>query len=94
MIGANAVVLTDIPKNATVVGVPGKVVRIDGKPISHAQELDQSITADPMEQELCKLLHRVIALEKNAGIERAGINILKSCEPKDTPEDKKNETHA
>lgn len=94
MIGANAVVLTDVPKNATVVGVPGKVVRIDGRPISHAQELDQSITADPMEQELCKLLHRVIALEKNARIEIVEKNKLKSCEPKDAPEDTKKETRA
>lgn len=93
MIGANAVVLTDVPMNATVVGVPGKVVRIDGKPISHAQELDQSITADPMEQEICKLLHRIVALEKNAGIEIAGKNKLKKCEPKDMPEENKNESN-
>lgn len=94
MIGANAVVLTDIPMNATVVGVPGRVVRVDGKPISHAQELDQSITADPMEQEICKLLHRVIALEKNAGIENVGKNRLIKCEPVDAPEEKKNKTNA
>lgn len=30
-IGANAVVLSDIPDGATVVGVPGKVVKIYGK---------------------------------------------------------------
>lgn len=30
-VGANAVVLTDIPSNATVVGMPGKVVKINGK---------------------------------------------------------------
>lgn len=30
-IGANSVVLKDVPENATVVGVPGKIVRIDGK---------------------------------------------------------------
>ena len=29
-IGANAVVIHDVPDNATVVGVPGKVVRIAG----------------------------------------------------------------
>ncbi len=28
-IGANAVVLNDIPKNATVVGIPGKVVKLN-----------------------------------------------------------------
>lgn len=94
MIGANAVVLTDIPRNATVVGVPGKVVRIDGKPISHAEELDQSITADPMEQEICKLLHRIIALEKSAGIEPPGTQKLTKCEPKESPGNAEDKTHA
>lgn len=31
VIGANAVVLKDIPENSTVVGVPGKVIKINGK---------------------------------------------------------------
>lgn len=30
-IGANAVVLMDIPDNCTVVGIPGKIVKINGK---------------------------------------------------------------
>lgn len=30
-IGANSVVLKDIPENATVVGIPAKIVRINGK---------------------------------------------------------------
>lgn len=32
-IGANAVVLKDVPKNCTVVGIPGKIVKINGKSI-------------------------------------------------------------
>lgn len=32
-IGANSVILNDIPKNATAVGIPGKVVRINGKKV-------------------------------------------------------------
>lgn len=35
-IGANAVVLHDVPDNATVVGVPGKVVRIQGMCLAEA----------------------------------------------------------
>ena len=35
-IGANAVVLHDIPDNATVVGIPGKVVRIKGMAVEEA----------------------------------------------------------
>ena len=34
-IGANAVVLHDIPKNATAVGIPAKVVRINGEKVEH-----------------------------------------------------------
>jgi serine O-acetyltransferase len=32
-IGANAVVLNNVPDNATVVGIPGKVIKINGKRI-------------------------------------------------------------
>ena len=34
-IGANAVVLHDIPKNATAVGIPAKVVRLNGVKVEH-----------------------------------------------------------
>jgi len=37
-IGAAAVVLTDIPANATAVGLPAKVVRINGKKIDKEDE--------------------------------------------------------
>lgn len=67
MIGANAVVLNEVPPNATIVGVPGKVVRHMGRPVQHSIELDHDNAPDPMEQELCILLHRVAALERKAG---------------------------
>lgn len=65
-IGSNAVILYDVPKNATVVGVPGKVVRIDGQkpPKSHAVELDHAALPDPLEQEVCMLSKRIMKLEK------------------------------
>lgn len=34
-IGAGAVVLKDVPPNATAVGVPAKIVKINGKPVEH-----------------------------------------------------------
>ncbi|MDD3959875.1 MAG: serine O-acetyltransferase [Clostridiaceae bacterium] len=90
LIGANAVVLADVPAKATVVGIPGKVVRIDGRPIIHSEELDQVITVDPLEQELCKLMHRVIALEHRAGVEPDERHLPTFCDPEkynqDNPE--------
>ncbi len=81
MIGANAVVLNEIPSKATVVGIPGKVIRIDGRPIIHAKELDHAVTADPLEQELCKLMHRVKALEEMNGVIPAEKYRPQKCDP-------------
>lgn len=60
-IAAGAVVLTDIPDNCTAVGVPARVVRRSGKPIS---DLDHVHIPDPVSQELCKLESRICKLEK------------------------------
>ncbi len=57
-IAANAVVLNEVPPNSTVVGVPGRVVRING------EKLDQIHTPDPIRAELDYLLERVKQLEK------------------------------
>lgn len=84
MIGANAVVLSEVPKGATVVGVPAKIVRIEGKPVSHAEDLDHATTADPVEQELCRLLHRVLALEKKLDVVPEDKHRLTHCEPVET----------
>lgn len=60
-IAAGAVVLTDIPDDCTAVGVPARIVRRAGKPVS---ELDQIHIPDPVSQELCKLGARLDKLEK------------------------------
>lgn len=57
-IASNAVVLKEIPPNATVVGVPGRVVRIRG------EKLDQIHTPDPIMTELECLRNRISSLEK------------------------------
>lgn len=62
-IAANAVVLTEIPEDCTVVGVPGRVVRHSGKKVV-SQDLDQVHIPDPLSQEICKLLLRIEKLEK------------------------------
>lgn len=70
MIGANAVVLNEVPPGATVVGVPGHVTRIKtGEGKVHSVELDQSDTPDPVSIEMCKILHRISKIEKQLNIE-------------------------
>ena len=64
LIGANAVLLSDVPEDSTVVGVPGRVVRVQGNRVDHAAELDHASTPDLVEQEICQVLHRVHRLEE------------------------------
>ncbi len=71
MIGANAVVLNEVPAGATVVGVPGHVARLKNaeRAVVHSVELDQTSTPDPVSVEMCKILHRLSAIEKQLEIE-------------------------
>ncbi len=59
-IGAGSIVLKEVPPNATVVGIPGKIVKIGNERID---DLDQCLP-DPTEDELKALSDRVAALEK------------------------------
>ena len=63
-IAANAVVLKEIPPNSTAVGVPARVVRIDGERVDYATEVDQIHVTDPIAIELQALRHQVELLEK------------------------------
>lgn len=65
LVGANSVVLHDVPDKATVVGVPGHVVKYQGKKnLFHDTELDHANAPDPLEQEICKIMRRVALLER------------------------------
>lgn len=60
-VAAGAVVLDEVPDNATAVGVPARVVRVNGvRPCN----LDQVHVADPVSQELCKLSYEYDVLKK------------------------------
>lgn len=65
-IGANAVVLQEVPPDSTVVGIKARVVKIAGQRIgpSPAYTLDQINLPDPLAQELCRLQSRVYANEQ------------------------------
>ena len=63
-IAANAVVLSEVPENATAVGIPAQIVRIAGQAPRYADEVDQTSVQDPTREELDALTARVAALEQ------------------------------
>ena len=63
-IAANAVVLSEVPEQATAVGIPAQVVRIAGRSTHFADEVDQINVQDPVEEKLDAALSRLEFLEK------------------------------
>ena len=68
-VAAGAVVLSEVPDNATAVGVPAKIVRVNGeKVVNRSRELDQIHVTDPVAQELGHLkqeLHWIMDCVQN-----------------------------
>jgi len=63
-IGANSVVVKDVPPNSTVVGIPGRVVLQDGRPVAMPSLRPQVDLPDPEGNEIAELRARVAALEE------------------------------
>lgn len=66
-VGAGSVVLKDIPPYATVVGIPGRVVKLNNKKVHPNDDLDQVNLPDPVKMEMCKLSIRLEEIEKKVG---------------------------
>lgn len=60
-VGGGSVVLKDVPANCTVVGIPGRIVKQDGKRVS--QKLDHHILPDPVTERLNELQHEIEQLK-------------------------------
>lgn len=64
-VAAGAVVLQEVPENATAVGVPAQIVRVNGEKVcSYADEVDQTSVENPTLQKIAALSDRVEELER------------------------------
>lgn len=59
-VAAGAVVLSEVPANATAVGVPAKIVKVNGERVAAA--LDQIHVTDPVMQEMNRLCEQITVL--------------------------------
>src|SRR5262249_34403670 len=62
-VGANTVVIQDVPPQTTVVGNPGHPVRVEGRPVE-GPDTDWIHLPDPIAEALEKLSDRIAELEK------------------------------
>jgi serine O-acetyltransferase len=63
-IASNAVVLTEVPEDATAVGIPAQVVRIAGKKTRFADDVDQISVQDPVMEKIEAISSRLEFMEK------------------------------
>ena len=52
--------LSEVPPNSTAVGVPARIVRVNGARVG---SLDQIHVADPVSQEICRLNYELFMLK-------------------------------
>jgi serine O-acetyltransferase len=63
-VGGGSVVVKDVPANATVVGVPARIVAQDGKPVRVVSERPQVEMPDPTADAIVRLQRQLEQLEK------------------------------
>ncbi len=76
-VAAGAVVLEEVPPNATAVGVPARIVRLNG---IRPANLDQIHIADPVSQQLCYMNVEIRRMQKEMekALSSAGLSV-KTC---------------
>lgn len=62
-IGGGSVVVKDVPANSTVVGIPARIVALDGKPVRAVPDMPRVDMPDPNADAISKLTRRVAELE-------------------------------
>ncbi len=63
-VGGGSVVVKDVPANATVVGVPARIVAQDGKPIRAVPDRPQVEMPDPTSDAIVRLQRQIAQLER------------------------------
>ena len=67
-IAANAVVLSEVPDNATAVGIPAQIVRVQGEKVKkYVDEVDQTSVENPTLEKIDALSKRIEELERRLG---------------------------
>ena len=61
-IASGAVVLEEIPPHSTAVGVPARVVKLNGEKVIDGEDLDQIHIPDPVAQEIARLQEEIDSL--------------------------------
>jgi len=69
-VGANSVVIKDVPSQKTIVGIPGKVVNNDnvGSLNPYGVDLNHHLIPDPVSDAIACLVERIRVLEAQAGL--------------------------
>ncbi len=64
-VGANSVVVTDVPESCTVVGIPGRIVKVReaGRQNAYGVDLDHHLIPDPVGKLIACMLQRIETLE-------------------------------
>lgn len=78
-VGANSVVLRDVPAGAVVVGVPGQIISGDGGAVAIEGRLEPPRT-DPVAASLSAILQRIERLEQGAGVARSAESVGPSAD--------------
>jgi serine O-acetyltransferase len=80
-VGANSVVMKDVPPCCTVVGIPGRVVQSKGTKIQRKDgiDLDHHLIPDPVGKAMSCLIERIEVLEAERAISKSAED-CQSCE--------------
>lgn len=100
-IGANSVVIKDIPANSTVVGIPARIVAHEGRKVSERDPLNHNLMPDPEADIINCLLNKIKQLEESVKVisketgckevenilDQSTLPVVNGSEPKkDTPQ--------